>query len=188
MRARSDHFEKLDQVLDVIVEAEAPGRNRRIARIVPVGDVDVMLGQHGFDGVAQQRREVTRERRDQEHARLLGDHVLGEMQERAEWRDVRGFLAHRHLLVRDRDTVDAVGRAHMGEPGARDQLIGRAEVLDDGTGKAVHRRERVDRRAGPRPHRHHDVGMRLIRLVKHASRAADAAPQPNKSSTRHRKG
>ncbi len=126
MRARPDHFEKPDQVLDIVVEAEAAGRERRVARIVPVGDVDVVLGQHRLDGVAQQRREVAGQRRDEQHARLRAGDILGEMQQRAERRDVRRLLAHRQFLVADRDGVDAVGRAHMGQSRARDQLVGRA--------------------------------------------------------------
>jgi len=76
-RARADHFEKRDQMLDIIVEAEAAGRERRVARIVPVGDVDVMLGQQRLDGVAQQRREMPRQRRHQQDAWLRRVDRLG---------------------------------------------------------------------------------------------------------------
>ena len=47
-----------------------PARERHVARVVPVGDVDVVVGQHRAHGVAQQRREVARHRRDDQHARL----------------------------------------------------------------------------------------------------------------------
>ena len=38
------HAEEVDQVLDVLVEAEAAGGERHVARVVPVGDVDVVVG------------------------------------------------------------------------------------------------------------------------------------------------
>ena len=42
-------------------------------------------------------------------------------------------------------------------------------------------RKRVDRRAGPCPHRHHDVGMRLIRLIEHALAPRTRRPQSQKA-------
>ncbi len=161
-------------MIDIVVEAERAGRKRRVARIVPVGDVDVVLRQHRLDGVAQERREVARERRDQQHARLRGADVLGETQQRAERCRVHRFLDDRQFLVADRDGVDPEGRAHVGQPRARNQLVGGREVLDAGPGHAVHRRERVQCGTGPGPDRHHDVSMCLIRLIEHASRPASA--------------
>ena len=70
MGARPDRLEEADEVLDVLVEAEAAVLERHIARVVPVGDVDVVVGQHRAHGAAQQRREMARQRRHQEHAWL----------------------------------------------------------------------------------------------------------------------
>ena len=71
---------------------------------------------------------MARQRRHQQHARLLGLDVLPEVQQRAERRDMRGLLAHLHLAVADADLADAEGRPCVGQAGARDQLAGRREV------------------------------------------------------------
>ena len=47
MRPRPEHLEKADHVIDELVEAEAALAQRHVARIVPVGDVDVVVRQHG---------------------------------------------------------------------------------------------------------------------------------------------
>src|SRR2546430_3559633 len=60
-----------------IVEAEAAMQERHVARIVPVGDVDVVLGQHRADGGAQQRGEMPGQRRhqkDRKSTRLNSSH------------------------------------------------------------------------------------------------------------------
>ena len=139
---------------DIVVEAEAAVRGRHVARIVPVGDVDVVLGQHGAHGGAQQRREMAGQRRDQQHARLRLLDVLLEMQQRAERRDVGGLLGHRDLAVADRDAVDAVRRARVGQAGARDQLIGRGQVAQDMIVEGVQPRRRygeAGERTAPAP-------------------------------------
>ena len=41
-----------------------------VADVVPIGDVDVVIDEQGLDRRAQQRREMPRHRRDDEHARL----------------------------------------------------------------------------------------------------------------------
>ena len=90
MRARPDRLQKLDQMGDIIVEAEPAGRHRNVTGIVPVGDIDVMLRQHGAHGPAQERREMARERRHDQDARLGGFDVLFEAKQRAE----RGDMGH----------------------------------------------------------------------------------------------
>ena len=115
-------------MIDVFVEAEPAGGQRHVARVVPIGDVDVVLGQHGAHGAAQQRREMAGQRRHQQHARLRGRDVLLEVQQRAERRHLRRLLAHLDLAVADGDAVDAERRARVGQAGARDQLVGRGEV------------------------------------------------------------
>ncbi len=59
--ARAHRLEELHQVGDVVVEPEAAGAHRHVAGVVPVGDVDVVIGQQGAHGAAQQRGEVARE-------------------------------------------------------------------------------------------------------------------------------
>ena len=92
-----DRVEELDEVLDVLVEPEPAGRQRHVARVVPVGDVDVVVGEHRAHGVAQQRGEMAGHRRDEEHARLCGRDVLPEVQQGCERRRVRDLFADRDV-------------------------------------------------------------------------------------------
>ena len=39
MRARPEHAQPLDQVVDIVLEAECARRNRDVARVLPIGDV-----------------------------------------------------------------------------------------------------------------------------------------------------
>ena len=94
--------QEVDEMLDIFVETEPAMRRGDVADVVPIGDVDVMLGQHGAHRGAQQRREMSRQRRDQQHARLRHVDVLLEMEERPERRDEARLLAHRHFAVADR--------------------------------------------------------------------------------------
>ena len=75
-----------DQVVDVVVEVEGPSATGTMRASDPVGDVDVVVGEHGGDGAAQQRGVVAGHRRDDEQLRLAGavGQRLGEMQEPAE--------------------------------------------------------------------------------------------------------
>ncbi len=170
MGARPDLLQETDQVRDVFVEAEAAFRQRHVANVVPVGDEDVVLRQHGAHGAAQQRGEVARQRCDQQHPRLRGLDVLFEMQQRAERRGERGLLMHGHLAIADSHAIDAEGGPLVRQARTRDQLIGRRQVAQDGIiGDADQRpSDRLERGAGPRADRPHDVGMRLIELVKHS--------------------
>ncbi len=63
-------MQHLDQVIDVVLEIEAARGERHHPGIGPVGDVDLMGRQEGFDRAAQQRRIVTGHRRHDQHARL----------------------------------------------------------------------------------------------------------------------
>ena len=67
VRARPHRLEERDQVLDIFVEAEAAVPDADVARIGPVGDVDVVLGQQHAHRVAQQGGEVAGQRRHQQH-------------------------------------------------------------------------------------------------------------------------
>ena len=83
LREMLDH---LDQVVGVVVEVEITVAQRNVARVDPVGDVDVVLGQHVGDRAAQQRGVVARHRRDDQHlgvaSRFGGGGVAAEMQKR----------------------------------------------------------------------------------------------------------
>jgi hypothetical protein len=57
-------------VIDVVVQVELTVRHRHQARILPVGDVDLVVLEHGAHGVAQQRGVVARKRCHDQHGRL----------------------------------------------------------------------------------------------------------------------
>ena len=107
MGARAQMFEKSDDVVDKIVEIEIAGRERHVARIVPIGQVNIVLGQHGRHRPAQERGEMPRHRRDQQHLRLLLRGILGEMQQGRERPNPDLFFAHGDSAVADLCCVDA---------------------------------------------------------------------------------
>ena len=109
-RAGADLLEEADQVADVVLDAEAAGLDGHVAGVVPVGDVDVVVAEQHLDRAAQQRREMAGERRGDQHARLGGVDVLGEMQQAAEGQVERDLLGHRHLAVADRHRRDVEAR------------------------------------------------------------------------------
>ena len=57
---------ELDDIVDVVVEIEIALRQRHFARIGPVCDMHVMLGQQRLDRAAQERGVVAAHRRDQQ--------------------------------------------------------------------------------------------------------------------------
>ena len=118
VRAGPHDFNKRDDVADKIVKAETAVPQADVARIVPIGDVDVVLGQQGLRGAAQQGREMAGHRRHQQHPRLRRLQLLFKMQQGAEWGVVGFHLAHGNRPVCDHDMVDAKGRPAMAQPGA----------------------------------------------------------------------
>ena len=58
MRAGADDFEKCDHMVDKIVKIEPAVPQRYVAGVVPVADVDIVLGQQCPGGAAQQGREM----------------------------------------------------------------------------------------------------------------------------------
>jgi len=89
-------------VIDIFVQAEPAVIDRHVAGIVPVGQIDVVIGQQGLHGAAQQRREMAGHRRHQQHPRLAAGPRLAEMQQGRERRR-RG----RFFFDRDMASVDA---------------------------------------------------------------------------------
>src|SRR5258708_1269714 len=70
MHVAAEHVQHLDDVIDIVIKIEAALRQRDHPGIGPVGDIDLMARQKGFDRAAQQRRVVTGHRGDDEHPRL----------------------------------------------------------------------------------------------------------------------
>ena len=57
-------------IVDIVVKMKLALSQRNQARVFPVGDVDLVVLEHGLDGVAQQRRVMTRQRRYHQHRGL----------------------------------------------------------------------------------------------------------------------
>ncbi len=113
---------------------------------------------------------MARQRRDQEHTRLRRVDILLEVQKRSERRGQRGVLVDRDLAVADGHTIDPEGGTGVGQPGAREELVGRGQVPQHGVVGNAHQRlaERPQGGARPAANRNHDVGMGLISLVEHS--------------------
>ena len=57
-------------VIDIVVKVERAIGQRYVACVFPVGDVDLVVFQHGLDGVAQQGGVMARQRRYDQYCRL----------------------------------------------------------------------------------------------------------------------
>ncbi|MDT4835658.1 hypothetical protein FQZ97_693310 [compost metagenome] len=104
--------DELLHVVDVVVEVELTVGQRHQARVLPVGDVDLVVLQHGAHGVAQQRGVVARQRRhDQHHGlaleRLEDVRFVGEALEAAQFAE--GLVELDGLLDHDLFAVDLDG-------------------------------------------------------------------------------
>ena len=73
MHVGAEKSDELAHVVDVVVDMELALFQRHHARVDPVGDVHVVVRQHGAHRVAQQRGKVPRQRRHQQHLGLRGD-------------------------------------------------------------------------------------------------------------------
>ena len=157
-------------MLDVFVETESAMRRRDVPHIVPIGNVDVVLGQHGTHGAAQKSREMTGKRGDQKDPRLGKVAVLAEVQQRPKRGREHGTLAHGHLAVADRHAIDAKCRAVMGQSGSGNELVCGCEIAHDAisgnSGRAG--ADRLESPACPGANRTHHVGLDLIRVVEHS--------------------
>jgi len=52
VRGRPDHFQELDQVIGIFVDAEAACGERDVACVVPVVDKNIVLREHSTHGCA----------------------------------------------------------------------------------------------------------------------------------------
>ncbi len=168
MDVAAEELQHLDHVVDVVVEIEAAGRHRHHARVGPVGDVDVMIGQERFDRAAQQRRVVARHRRDDQHARLRlarrpRDQAL-EIQQLAERPLPDRMDVHRHAHAGDLDILDAPFRLAVAPRGALEQFAaGRDRFAELGVRERIERILKQQlRRIGHGPNR---IERRLPHLV-----------------------
>ena len=107
----AEPVQNADQIVDVIVEIETAGRGRHHARIRPVGDVDVVIGQERLDRAAQERGVMARHRRHDQNARLRPPRrvfeLALEMEKLAERPLPHARNMDRHALAADQRGVDS---------------------------------------------------------------------------------
>jgi hypothetical protein len=107
-----------------------------VARVAPVGQVHVVIGQQCADRVGEQGREVPRHRRHDQYPRLapLAGQVLDEAQQRAEGGLGDGLLPHAddHGTVRaaDGDLVDAERQPAVGDSSVDHHLVHGTDAAD----------------------------------------------------------
>jgi hypothetical protein len=171
-----EQLDELGHVGNVVVEVERPMRQRHQPGIDPVGDVHVVVGQHGAHGVAQQGRVVARQRRHDQHPGVLavrrqprGQHAL-EVQQLAEWLVQDHFLDHRHLARADGGGAQAEGRlvVFLAEP-VQQVVAGSQTARERGVRQwAVRRREQLGRGVGPDGKRIKKLPLPFVQVVEHS--------------------
>src|SRR5450759_112136 len=106
MHIRAKQADELLHIHHIIVKMEWPLVKWNIAGILPVGDVNLMVTQHGAYRIAQQRRKMPRQRRDNQHLRLIHYSRFHKAQQAAK-RLVRcHLLIYRHFAFSDDHGID----------------------------------------------------------------------------------
>ena len=105
-------------IVDVVIQIESTFGQRHETCVFPVGDIDLVVFEHGFDGIAQQRCVVARKRRYDQHDRMVLDfdqrvRIVGQAlktQQIAKGSAPLDALVNRHL-----DAIDLYGtQAELG--------------------------------------------------------------------------
>ena len=86
MAIPADEADEVDEVASIVLEREAAVLELDVARVDPVGDVDLMVAQESADRATQKGREVAGHRRDQKNLGIVRAACLAKMEELAEWR------------------------------------------------------------------------------------------------------
>ena len=170
MHVAAEESEHGDHGVDVVVEVEAAGGQRHVARILPVRDVDLVLGQERLDGAAQKRGEVARHGRDQQQPRVLRGEgridVALEMEKAAEGRLPHHLFGYVHRLAVDPGAGDAEIGLGVAPRGALEHLAGSDRASPHGrVAQRVEGIEEQAARAGCRPGRPESSLTKLIPMV-----------------------
>ena len=134
----ADLFQEADQVIDILVGAEAARLQRHIAAALPVGDVDIMVRQHGLGGLAQQGGEMPCHRRHDQHLGLAHRHGLAEMDQVAEGQAERHFFFHLLVTAIRPGQADGIRRPLVNHLGAGDDFRRRRHVPEQVIGPRAH--------------------------------------------------
>ena len=169
--------DELLHIVDVVVQVELAVFQRHQARVLPVGDVDLVVLQHGAHGVAQQRGVVARQRRHDQHHRLVlqageGGRIVGKALEAAQL--AKRFvdldaLVNRNVHALDLHRADAKFGLDVVLAQAVQQRVAGRHAL--GQRRLRHRVQRVAvelgcglRQVGKRLH---DGALGFVELVEH---------------------
>ena len=166
---------KLNDVVDIVVEVERSVGARHEARVLPLGDIDVVIGKEVAHRAAQQRGEMPGKRRDDEDLRIGAQaparHLTLEMDEIAKRLGDQGPLPDRDFAALHLGLVDAPNRAAVAPRGALEQLErGRGAAAERGVGGRIQRiaeQQAIGIRRGPR--RAQGGLVQLVQVIKHPS-------------------
>ena len=115
-----------DDVVDIRIEVEAPIDERHHARIDPIGDVNIVVGQERFHRAAQQCRIVPRHRRDDQQLRLWAARWTHErpfeMKQSAKRTLPDAFDVDRHPLAANGGRIDSPFRLAVAAGRTLEQL------------------------------------------------------------------
>ena len=174
MHVAAKKAEHIHHQVDVVVEIEPACRQRHVARVLPIGDVDVVVGQKRLDRAAQQRCKVAGHGRHEQQARMGSrtpriDAALEVHQ------PARGMLpdnllgdSHRHAV--DNRVGDAECRLGIAAGGALENFAGRDRIAAEGRMRPrVQRIEEQAHRIGGDPCRPDRNAAQLIPVVEHGS-------------------
>ena len=130
---------KLNNVVDIIVEVERSVGARHEARVLPLDNIDVVIGEEVAHRAAQQRRKMPGKGRDDEHLRIGAQaparQLTLEMHEIAKRLGDQGPLPDRDFAPLHLGLADAPNRAAVAPRGALEQLErGRGAAAKRGVG------------------------------------------------------
>ena len=132
-------LEERDQIVDIVVEIETAGVERDQLRVAPVGDVDVVAGEHPPDRAAQQGCVVAGHRRDDEELGPALHAFAAEALQLPERLPKHDLLGDRHRLALDDRRLEAelrlaARRRRMGEHIERGRDDGTHAAIGEGIG------------------------------------------------------
>jgi hypothetical protein len=161
--------DELADVAHVLVETEGTRGDGDVARIDPVGDPHVVVGEQAPYRLAQQRRVVAGERREDEHARLLRGALAHEVQQAAKGLFRLVDLAHAQLALAHPNPVDAERRpvVALGEPRHQVERGGNVAAAGKVGERAVGVAVDLVAGAGEEPPRLECRALPVVQLIKH---------------------
>jgi hypothetical protein len=163
--------------VDVVVEIETAGRHRDMARVLPVGDVDLVIGQKGFHSATEQRGEVAGHGRYKQQAglpRCKGRvDIAPEMHKPAERRSPDGFLDDRNAVAGNPGRLNAERRFRVAARCAFKQLAsGRSAASEGRMREGIERVEELQPHLGSSPPGPRGGVAELVPMIEHARYAA----------------